>query len=264
MNARSQKSSLSRTVLLTVIIGCLGASQVQAQIPGTGVWMLRGYYHDYSITLVNLTNGQLITDSNLRDVVADDECVGEDSDNAKPFVVPGNFSSTRVVLEPYQTLVWATYTPIVGTGCAHFWDGMITFVANFTDWSPPGNQFRFDLNFVSDKKSWLYKTGTWAYLTPAAGESWWYQEGWGSSDDSYWPEVSNLWTTLYGDGQMRNITLMQPNENAPLTVTLYSHDNHNIVLAVQETAAIQKTANATYVGYKLDWVDNPDDNVPEY
>jgi len=84
------------------------------------------------------------------------------------------------------------------------------------------------------------------------------RSGWGLNDDSYWPEISHLWTTLYGDGLMRNIALMQPDEYAPISVSLYSHDNHNIVLEVQETAAIQETANATYVGYELDWVDNPD------
>lgn len=263
MNALAKKSALSPTVLLIVIMGCLAASQAQAQVPGTGIWMLRGTYHDYSITLVNLTGGQLITVSDPRDdVVAGHECV--DADSAIPFVEPGTFSGTRLVLEPYESVVWATYTPIVGTGCAHFWDGRITFLADLTDSSPPGTQWRFDLNFVSDKKSWLYKTGTWAYLTPTSGDSWWYQEGWGFTLDSYWPNISYLWTTFYGDGQMRNITLMQPDEYAPLTVTLYSQDNNNLVLVVQETAALQQAANATYVGYELDWVDNPDNNVPEY
>lgn len=262
MTALSRKSLLSRTFLLTMVMGCLAASQAQAQVPGTGIWMLRGYYHDYSITLVNLTSGQLVTYSDPRDVVVDHGCV--DADSAKPFVTPGSFPGTRLVLDPYETVVWATYTPIVGTGCAHFWDGKITFQAEFTDWSPPGSQFKFDLNFVSDKKSWLYKTGTWAYLTPAWGESWWDEEGWGFTNDSFWPSISHLWTTHYGDGQMRNLTLMQPDEYAPVTVSLYSSDNYNLVLVVQETAAIQEAANATYVGYQLDWVDNPDDNVPDY
>jgi hypothetical protein len=260
-NALQKKSSLSLTVLLTLVIGCLAASGSQAQVPGTGIWMLRGTYHDYSITLVNLTNGQLITDSDPRAVVADHSCLYDDE--AQPFVDPASFPGTKLVLGPYESVIWATYTRIVGTGCAHFWDGKITFLADFTDWSPPGTQWKFDLNFVSDKKSWLYKTGTWAYITPTSGASWWYQEGWGFTLDSYWPNISYLWTTLYGDGLMRNITLMEPNYYAPLTVSLYSQDNNNLVLVVQETAALQRAANATYLGYELDWVDNTDDNVPD-
>jgi hypothetical protein len=56
---------------------------------------------------------------------------------------------------------------------------------------------------------------------------------------------------------------MEPNYYAPLTVSLYSQDNNNLVLVVQETAALQRAANATYLGYELDWVDNTDDNVPD-
>ena len=268
LNRLQKRSYRSLTVLLTMVIGCLGVSQTQAQMPGTGIWMLRGTNHDYSIALVNLTNGRLRTYSDPRDLVVEEDwqryCWHEDE--AKPFVDPV-YGTVGVNLGPYESKVWSTFSLGLGGpvgGCAHYWDGKITFLADLASSSPPGAQWTFDLNFVSDKKSWLYKTGTWVYITPSAGESWWYEEDWGFNNNSYWPDTSYLWTTLYGDGLMRNITLMQPNEYAPLTVTLYSHDNHNIVLAVQETAAIQKMANATYVGYKLDWVDNPDDNVPEY
>lgn len=268
LNSLRKSSYRFLTVLQTMVIGCLVLTQAQAQVPGTGIWMLRGTNHDYSIALVNLTNGRLRTYSDPRDLIVQEgweyDCLGQDE--AKPFVDPV-YGWVGVVLEPYESTVWSTYSMGLGGpvgGCAHYWDGKITFLADLTSSSPPGSQWKFDLNFVSDKKSWLYKTGTWAYITPPAGDAWWYEEGWGFNLDSYWPDISYLWTTLYGDGQMRNITLMQPNEDAPLTVTLYSHDNHNIVLAVQETAAIQQTANATYVGYELDWVDNPDDNVPEY
>lgn len=259
LNVLGRKSSLSLTVLLlALVIGCLASSRAQGQVPGTGIWMLRGTDHQYSITLVNLTNGQLALES--RDVVTDDSCLSPDQ--AQPFADP-TFGFYKLVVDPYQSVVWATYSPTLG-GCAHFWDGTITFRAGFTDWSPPGSQWTFDLNFVSDKKSWLYKTGTWAYLTPTPGSSWWKNEGWGFTDDSYWPNISYLWTTLYDDGQMRNITLIEPTIYAPQTVSLYSQDNNNIVLVVQETAALQQAANATYKGYKLDWVDNADDNVPEH
>jgi hypothetical protein len=256
LNVLEKRSSLSLTVLLlALVIGCLAGSRAQAQVPGTGIWMLRGTYHDYSITLVNLTHGQLIIES--RDVNADENCVKPNQ--AQPFVDP-NYPGFPVVVDPYQSMVWATYSPNLD-GCAHFWDGTITFLAGFTDW---GSQWKFDLNFVSDKKSWLYKTGTWAYLTATPGSSWWNNEGWGFTSDSYWPNISHLWTTLYNDGQMRNITLIEPSIYAPQTVSLYSQDNNNIVLVVQETAALQQAANATYKGYKLDWVDNADDNVPEH
>jgi len=254
------------TVLLTLVIGWLSVAQTRAQMPGTGIWMLRGFNHDYSIALVNLTNGKLTTDSDLLDVVAD-HCVSMNDDQAQPFVDLESAPGSPLVVDPYQSAVWSTYTPTPGgptTGCAHFWDGKITFLADLTNSWPPGSQWRFDLNFVSDKKSWLYKTGTWVYITPTFGDSWWCKDDWGFNDDSYWPKISHLWTTHCDDGLMRNITLMQPDEYAPLTVSLYSHDNHNLVVVVQETAAIQETANANYVGYELDWVDNPDDNVPEY
>lgn len=267
LHTLKKSRSRSLAVWLTLIIGCLGVSQTQAQVPGTGIWMLRGTNHDYSFALVNLTSGLLRTYSNPQDLVVEENwhqyCWHENE--AKPFVDPV-YETVGVALAPFESTVWATYSLGLGgptQGCAHFWDGKITFLVDLSSSSPP-SQWTFDLNFVSDKKSWLYKTGTWSYITPPAGHSWWYREGWGFNLDSYWPEISHLWTTLYGDGLMRNITLMQPDEYAPLTVSLYSHDNHSIVLVVQETAAIQEAANATYVGYELDWVDNPDDNVPEY
>jgi hypothetical protein len=255
-NALRRKSSLCLTVTLTLVISGLTASWSEAGVPGTGIWMLKGTNHTYSITLVNLTNGRLITHSDPRDVVAHHACMTDDE--AKPFVEPGSFPGTRIVLGPYESVLWASYSRIVGSGCAHYWDGKITFRADLE------SEWKFDLNFVSDKKSFWYKTGTWAYITPTTGDSWWYKEGWGHTPESSWPDISYLWTTLYGDGQMRNLTLMQPSHHAPITVALYSQDNNHLVLVVQETAALQRTANATYMGFALDWVDNPDDNVPEH
>jgi hypothetical protein len=241
-------------LIVTAIIAILawGPSPASAN-SGAGIWT---YNHAWSIALVNLTEYPL---TYLR------------HDEPGAFAYPTWYNTYWCVkndvyqdmldagddwqVEPYRTKVW------VGDKCSNiapsYWDGRMTlYLVGHQECS-------FDLVFQSQKAHNLAEHGNWTGLSPhGPGPG----QGWAPAGPDLGQFAYGRWVTPVDDYKMHNVMTLI---SSKFMVTLYSGDNNNLVVVVQQLYGEDPTTKAllwddsyAYKGYPLDFVDNDNYATP--
>jgi hypothetical protein len=215
-------------VAVTVALGTWPAGAAQT---GSGIWV---YNCHFTIAIVNMTDQTLKFHGQVKSQGYETQVylLGAITDNA------------------YSVAPWSTWT---WGCCAHhqmdptWFDGTITLTGK-SEWA-------FGIKATSQDASGDPKKGTWFSLVPADPST----QQW-AAPNAY----SYLrWATPVNDLKMHNIMTLIGSE---AMVAMYSPDNVNIVVVVQEYAGerefdASKDPNS-YVGWRLDWVDNSGGSVP--
>ncbi len=236
--------SKSNRIAILLLIGILA---VAGGRPGTalaknGIWWY-GDDQEHTISLINLTDYKLIATYNQVSVwMYSGECY------------PYPFQYTGVNVDPYGSVIWKSVASVAG---APYYTGTITLLPEGMD-----QKWRFNLNFspADPAHPWYQSSkGTWIYLTATDTTNINWVPTW---DPSLIPDSLYLfyrgYATRLNDGHMHNLMNLEGTE---IAVSVYSPDNVNIVVVVQQTENEPPTVDV-YQAWKLDWVDNDGDNVP--
>ena len=212
-----------------------------AQQEGTGIWV---YNSDMSIALINLTNYPLTYE---RTASHPQYCGGGGDAASKLLKTDSDWQ-----VEPYRTKIWNS-----SGGC---FEGAVTlYTPGFPQCKP------FDLVFI----------GQWACCTGWAGYGMWIglspSETFAGPDTSWkdWWAVNNWgygrWATPFDDRTMHNVMTLI---GSACMVALYSSDNKNLVVVVQQYYQEATSSTALwddtwkYPSYVWDFVDNGGSSVP--
>lgn len=220
------------------------------KVEGTGIWVYNN--NNWSFALVNLTRYPL---TYLR------ESEGGTYPTAKgvyskdaPILAVG----TNWQVDPFGTAIWNGIED-ESLGVPTHYDGRLTICIK----DPAGkfDDLKFDLVFKSQGGYLLPggPYGTWISLSPHSST-----QGWAKNYNGW---AYNRWVTPVDDTQMHNIMTLI---NDRLMVALYSTDNKNLTLVVQQLYEEDKSGSGVplwddkyaYVAYGLDFVDNNGKLVP--
>jgi hypothetical protein len=242
-----------KKVLLLVGLLALVMASPRSALAKNGLWWYVTQDTVVTLSLVNLTDYYLKT--TYVDVV---------NGNNVCFAYP--FARFGVSVPPNRTAIWKSYSP----GNATYMDGKMTFWAGSCEGEANcqemDKRWSFDLNFHSEKVSIWKGDGTWIYLTATDTTNRDPSDGWIPSWDSTYEPENYLWEGFLGyatrlnDGHMHNQMNLEGHE---LAVSVFSGDNNDIVLVVQQThgkPGVQPPDE--YVGWMYNWVDNNSDTVP--
>lgn len=231
------KMKLSGFVIVTSIVAMLAWNEGPAFSDelGTGIWL---YDTPMSISLINLTNYPLT----YLDVGADPVSSYGGSGGPEYILSYGGCWSVA----PFRTGVW-NYDS--GGASPRSWDGARTLTVTGID------DCTFDLVFKRQYYNNGGLHGFWVGLSPHGTG-----QGWSTAANSF---AYGRWVTPVNDTKMHNVmTLIGPE----CMVTLYSGDNANLVVVVQqyyaESAGVTMDDTDAYQGAKLDFVDNAGSSVP--
>lgn len=231
------KMKLSSFVIVTALVAMLawGEQPAFSDEEGTGVWL---YNTPMSISLINLTNYPLT----YLDVGPDPVSSYGGSGGSEYILSYGG----GWTVAPFRTGVW-NYDS--GGAAPRSWDGARTLTV------PAIDECTFDIVFKQQKAYGLAEHGFWVGLSPHGTE-----QGWSTAAGSF---VYGRWVTPLDDVMMHNVmTLIGPT----CMVTLYSGDNTNLVVVVQqyyaESDGVIMDDTEAYQGAKLDFVDNGGYTVP--
>ncbi|HME42685.1 MAG TPA: hypothetical protein VKF36_06340 [Syntrophorhabdales bacterium] len=238
MITHMQKSVLVVVIIVAALFVWGPYSALADDLPA-GIWT---YETDWSIALVNLTDYPL---TYLR----------SNEPGAYPYPWVGNGgepmleAGTDWQVDPYRTKMWLASSG--GPALPIIYDGRMTLYSKgFKEWA-------FDLVFV-DQKTALHvrEHGNWIALSPHSTT-----QGWAPANT--W--AYGRWATPVSDNKMHNVmTLIGPK----IMVTLFSGDNNNLTVVVQQLIATDASGNVvwddrnTYKAYYLDFVDNAGSSVP--
>lgn len=214
----------------------LGAVAARADQNAPGIWT---YNCQMSYTIYNFTNYQ------LKNVAS---TVGHDSNCRAGCEHP----LEGLVVDPYRT--WKSECDNSDLAMPCNWDGSVVIQAQARGGSNTLHDWAFEVAFKDQGAHGLVEDGTWIYLLPHGTQGWSIP----TTADAW---AYRRWATTINDAAMHNImTLIGPR----VMVALYSVDNRNIVIVVQqywENAPGWDDSNS-YDGWKLDWVDNDGNTVP--
>ncbi len=154
-------------------------------------------------------------------------------------------------VEPFRTKLW--WSSPTHWYCPTAFDGKITLYSNgFSDW-------KFDLVFVGQHgNNTAGLSGTWTALYPHAAN-----QGWASANT--WS--TGRWATPV-DGSVKKMYNVMTLISPKIMVTLYSGDNVNITVVVQQLYEKNEVGGTLwddtgiYEGNQLDFVDNGSSSVP--
>jgi hypothetical protein len=231
-------AALGRVALLAAVAlaVALGAGTAQAGQNAPGFWT---YNCEMSYTIYNLTNYELKNVSST---------VGHDGNCRSGCETP----LKGLVVEPFRT--WKSECDNSDLAMPCNWHGSVVIQAQPRGGSNTLQDWAFEVAFKDQQAHGLLENGTWIYLLPHGTQGW-------SIPASTDTEAYGRWATTINDTKMHNImTLIGPK----VMVALYSPDNKNIVIVVQqydENASGWHDAE-NYDGWHLDWVDNDGNTVP--
>jgi|GEM_PF-1372811 len=241
------KSSWKAMSLLIGILAVAITISTPAMANRHGIWW--GLHNELlTITLINLTDQRLIATSN-------DVAVGPNAPNA---CYPYPFEHFGVHVDPYHSVIWRSDVSNPWPDSVQYYRGKITFQIEGMD-----PAWAFDLNFLPEDMAGSFSPGkgTWIYLTatdvnnPEWIPSWLYEiYDW----EELGPGYRGYATPLNDAGYLHNQMNLEGSE---IAVTVYTSDNINITLVVQQTHEIDCPPEY-YRAWKLDWVDNDNDGVP--
>lgn len=240
-----RKSIWKAIPLLIGVIAVTNTIFIQAQTRH-GIWWYR-HNEQFSITLINLTDHKLTASSNTV-TSSDEKCY------------PYPFEHFGINVDAYQSAIWQTDVSLPWPSSVQYYSGKITFQLQDVDaiWS-------FDLNFKDQDagSASCPGRGNWVYLTATDTTN----PGWTPS----WNDVSDDWSSLGSPYSYRgyatplndvgNLHNQMNLEGSEYAVTVYSSDNINITVIVQQTHEANQDPQ-TYQKWHLDWVDNDADCVP--
>jgi hypothetical protein len=246
MFAKSRRKAIP---LLMGILAVAVTSPTPAMANRHGIWWHR-HNEEFSITLINLTDHKLIATSNT-------VTVGPSSQSD---CYPYPFEHFGVHVDPYKSAIWKTDVSLPWPSSVQYYNGKITFQIEGMD-----PEWAFDLNFLPEDADGPGK-GTWIYLTATDVDNiGWNNIGWIASwlyEIYDWanlgPGYRGYATPLNDAGNLHNQMNLEGTE---LAVTVYTSDNINITLVVQQTHELDYPPQQ-YRAWKLDWVDNDADGVP--
>jgi hypothetical protein len=245
MFARSDWKTIPLMVAVLVVVI---TSPTPAMANRHGIWW--GLWHrEFTLTLVNLTD-QALT------LAANTVAVGP-SDQAACYPYP--FQHHTLQLPQYSSAIWMSDTSRSYPDSVQYYRGKMTFQIQGM-----GSEWQFDLNFLPEDLAGSFSPGkgTWIYLTatdvsnPGWTPSWEYAiYDW---IDLGFPGYRGYATPLNDAGYLHNQMNL---EGTDLAITVYTSDNINVTLVVQQTHALNYPPE-TYRKWELDWVDNDNDGVP--
>ncbi len=246
-----------KKVLLLVGVLALATGVPRSALANNGIWWYVTGNTVVTLSLVNLTDYQLVT-----------TYVNVENDTNVCFAHP--FARFGVSVPPNRTAIWKSYSPGNPTamnGKMTFWAGSCQGEAGCQEMD---KKWSFDLNFHPENAGGSVVkypgNGTWIYLTATDTTNTDPYDGWIPSWDSTYDPANYLWEGFLGyatrlnDGHMHNQMNLEGHE---LAVSVFSGDNNDIVLVVQQThgkPGVQLPDE--YKGWKYNWVDNDGDSVP--
>jgi len=216
-----------------------------------GIWWYR-HNENFHLTLINLTDHTLIESGTV---------------NSSDVCYPYPFEHHSIRLGPYKTAIWASDTSLPWPSAVQHYSGSMRFQVDGM-----GPEWAFDLKFLPEDAngSCCSGKGTWIYLMAAdvtnsietnPDYGWtpsWEQPPYGIYAWDYLgnPGYRGYATPLNDAGYLHNQMNL---EGTDLAVTVYTADNITVTLVVQQ---IDRPAES-YSKWKLDWVDNDANGVPE-
>lgn len=206
--------------LLAVTLIWLPQNARASQDQAGGIWWHSTGPQDTSFSIINLTS----VDMKITQIPSGDTIFKVNS-----------------VVTAYRTLTWK-YHVVAGTPT---WSGNMTIV-------PQSGLSSYQIAVQFDKESgysFIYGDGTWVHLL--AGGS--YSAYKNSPTQGQW--LYGRWATPSGDHTMHNIMTSISDR---FTVSLYSHNNKDFILAFSETLS-----NDNFAGWQLDWVENSGSSLPK-
>jgi len=242
----------SALVIVAIIVVMLAfAYPASACCGGTGIWT---YNHEWSIALVNLTDFPLT-------YLKTEEGAADYPIWYNPYYCTKNDVYQDMLeagkdwqVDPYRTKVW------VGDPCSlvepSYWDGRMTlYLGGLPECS-------FDLVFVGHQAHGLLEHGNYTGLSPSPNKPG-PGEGW-VLNVSNW--AYGRWVTPVNDLQMHNVMTLI---SSKFMVALYSGDNNNLVVVVQQLYGEDPTTGGLlwddsdlYRAHHLDFVDNDNYATP--
>jgi len=218
-------------------VAVLGVGTAQAGQEAPGIWT---YNCTLTFTLFNFTNYELKTVATT--LSTDGICDGCAANVLR-----------NVVVEPFRTYKQECTNGQFMVPCN--WHGAVTLQAQPLGGGNTLRDWAFDIVFEDQNAHNLAEEGSWVYLMPHSPD-----QGWSipSSTDTW---AYGRWATTINDLKMHNImTLIGPK----VMVALYSPDNKNIVIVVQQywENAAGWDDSKHWKGWQLDWVDNDGSTVP--
>ncbi len=233
-SARWWGGAAAALLVLTVVAGA-GPARAD-ELNGSGIWV---YACDVSFTVVNLTSYHLKVASStvqLHDACWDDNVPLQGMDVAPQRTWADVYSLVKNVVSPCN---WG--------------DGSVVVQAQASGGSSTLHDWAFEIAFQDQHAHNLLESGSWIWLKPHSTS-----QGWSTSYSNW---AYGRWATPLEDLAMHNImTLIGPK----CMVALYSPDNKNIVVVVQQYDENHNGWHDAdkYMGWKLDWVDNDGSSVP--
>jgi hypothetical protein len=211
-----------------------------------GIWIYLRDGQSWSISLINLTQHKLLMTQNSFTLWCDQvshmpyQCAEYESN---PFQGHGTLN-----VDPYRTAIWKSYPAESDGGFA--WNGSFSV-------KPEGmDAWEVSINTHKESAHCCFNPdyGTWIYLQTdfAANPDW--SEAWNSYAHGIWV-VPNFVTDY---AHMASIMTLSGTQ---LAVSLYSPDNHNVVVVLRETFW-DGTQMADYIGWRVGYVDAGSTSVP--
>lgn len=219
-----------------VLILAAGTAPTADARDGSGIWV---YNADTSFSIVNLTEYTLSWDTSK---VSCASYLGMQC-NLFP-------DKEHISIPPYRTIRNNFQSDgITPTN----WDGMLTFKIATLE------QYPFAINFKSEKahgKAEDKHAGTWMWLGPGTNSTGWCTFPATSANDTW---CHNRWTTPVNDKAHRNVMTLV---HQKFMVALYSPNNKDIVIVVQQYSSNLGDESSKYKAFKLDWTYNPGSTMP--
>lgn len=231
----TMRNRLAMTLAVLAAVG-LGSSFALADDPprdAPGIWI---YNTKFSTSMVNLTNYTI--KQTAYTVKENGSCTVGKKGSTNPYQFIDNIPAYRTAMDAIGDS--CNLVPLNYDGCASYQ------VGDFSD-------LGFDICFNSQNAHNLAEKGTWIYLRPnGAGR-------WAPANTVAY----NRWATPINEPEhhMHNIMTLI---SSKLMVTLYSMNNHSLVVMVQQYWENKQgwDDSRVYNAKKLDFVDNDGKHVP--
>lgn len=239
-----RKSALAAALIVVVL---LASALPAAARPGIWVYLRDG--QSWSISLINLTQHRLLLTKNSFSLWCHQlssmpyQCAEYQSN---PFQGHGTLN-----LDPYRTATWKSHSAESDGGFA--WAGSFSVKPEGMDaWEVSINTHKEDAHccFNPDYGTWV---SLQADLSSTTGNPDWSQ-GWNSFAYGIWTAPN--FVTDYA--HMESVMTLSGTQ---LAVSLYSPDNHHVVVVLRETFW-DGVQGADYVGWRLNYVDAGSTSVP--
>jgi hypothetical protein len=248
-----QKSCFVFVVAIAAML-VWGSHPALAGQNGAGIWVYGN--STWSITVINLTDYPLTYLRSNEPGAYSYPFVANDSKNCGGHQQILGVGDVDWSIDPYRNIWWYG-----DRGCAIapvFYSGRVTlYSTGFRNWA-------FDLVFADQAAHNLAERGFWVGLSPhtTLGPQRWANGG----TSGTW--AYGRWATPIDDKKMHNVMTLIGDE---IMVALFSADNRNITVVVQQMIAVAWNGSAgnlvwddeyTYKGNYLDFVDNDGSSVP--